>query len=183
MRPYEHAEPERPARPAPPSRTDARPAAGNAAVAAALHPLTLQRGTGTYDNQPTIDSVLGGAPMTFAQQPHLPYHFAPHEVVIAGSDDELTATVPGIGDIGELQLITIGGVTYVNHIAVHPRARRRGVGRRLIAAAIGRNGRIHGWTGTAAQETGPGDTRHLSHEGAALVAACIAAGMNIGMSG
>lgn len=91
----------------------------------------------------------------------------------AGAD--YVARLP-TANAGELSLYEDNqGDFWLNHIYVEPQARRCGVARRLMQQAINDHGHIYA-SNSHIDPGGEDDTRHLSVEGAALVAGLIAEG-------
>ncbi|WP_226646537.1 GNAT family N-acetyltransferase [Microbulbifer variabilis] len=88
------------------------------------------------------------------------------------------ASVPGHSHVyGTLDLyLDYRGDLWINHIDVQQAARRCGVGSKLVLAAIKKYGKVYASRSGQDAEVDDDDTRHLSHEGAALVNHLIARG-------
>jgi len=140
---------------------------------------SIQLMNGTYSNQPLITNYLQNPTNLTFEQTNLPYHFNNEDVEIEREDSDFSATVSGLGSLGDLQLYDSGdGRKWINQIHVHSRAKRRGIGSALLQAALNQHNVIYASTQPADQDSDD-DTMHLTDEGGLLVNACIGRGMNI----
>ncbi len=129
--------------------------------------------------QPLITNYFGQKTNQTFEKSNYPYHFNDEDVKIKGSDNDFSASIKGLGDVGELELYQDEkDRRWINQIHVEDRAKRRGIGAALLAKAIELHKVLYASIQSAEEDKGD-DTRHLTDEGELLVNGCIKKGMNI----
>jgi hypothetical protein len=136
-------------------------------------PAQLMDGGGHALQQPLITNYFGLGQgnvlttTTLEEEGELP-HFNNDEIEYHQDGNEFTATVQGIGLVGDLSLMDDDGVKWINGIS--SKVERRGIGTELLRKAIQAFGTIYASNMPDGEED---DSRHLTDKGFNLVQKCI----------
>lgn len=139
--------------------------------------------SGKDKRQPLIVNYASNKPKTLEEaldHPGLLPGFNPEaDLEIEHSDSTFSALIHGI-EVGELTIYHDTAGAWINNIAVKDGMQGRGIGSRMVAAAAEEYGELYASSASKQEEDeqdDADDTRHLSVEGAALVASCIRKGI------
>jgi ribosomal protein S18 acetylase RimI-like enzyme len=136
--------------------------------------------------QPLIVNYVSDRPTTFDEALEHPEHpslgpgFHPEGIIeIEHSGSTFSALANGI-EVGELTIYEDDAGAWINNVSVKDSLQGRGIGSKMVEAAVESYGALYASSANKQQEDDhgdDGDTRHLSEEGAALVASCIRKGI------